>query len=236
MLVASTFWQHLMPLIVMFLYLLPLIPKNLHSLLFYLVCCMQLTSIRLSSRTCSQCTLFLSESAFLVLTLNPQFIKLIAVMFRTPCLTHFLYSDSKLHLQIYVEVERARLSRILAQIFEEQGRISEAATVLQELQVNFCYIIIVGCSAITCYHYVSQIFLKCKDLFVASTVLAVVVCLPVHLSQTGIVSRRLHIGSRKQCHAIAQRLQFSDAKNFFETRTGHPKCQWGGVKSANFDK
>jgi len=46
-------------------------------------------------------------------------------------------------LQIYVEVERARLSRILAEIFEGQGKVSEAATVLQELQVSLflrtCY-------------------------------------------------------------------------------------------------
>lgn len=32
-------------------------------------------------------------------------------------------------------MERARLSRILAQIHEEQGKVADAATVLQELQV-----------------------------------------------------------------------------------------------------
>lgn len=34
-----------------------------------------------------------------------------------------------------MEIERARLTRILASIREEQGNISEAANVLQELQV-----------------------------------------------------------------------------------------------------
>lgn len=38
--------------------------------------------------------------------------------------------------KIYVEVERARLSRILAEIYEEQGKVTDAATVLQELQVE----------------------------------------------------------------------------------------------------
>lgn len=38
--------------------------------------------------------------------------------------------------KIYVENERARLSRILAQIREDQGNIQEAASVLQELQVE----------------------------------------------------------------------------------------------------
>ena len=44
----------------------------------------------------------------------------------------------------------------------------------------------------------------------ASAVLAVVVCLSVCLcvcpSQAGIVSKRLHVGSRKQRHTIAQGL------------------------------
>lgn len=54
--------------------------------------------------------------------------------------------DSKLKLidtlrsvtagKIYVEIERARLSMILAHIREEQGNITEAANVLQELQVE----------------------------------------------------------------------------------------------------
>jgi len=56
----------------------------------------------------------------------------------------------------------------------------------------------------------------------ASTVLAVVVCLSVSLSQAGIVSKWLHIVSRKQCHTIAQGLYFSDAKNIAEIRTRSP--------------
>lgn len=38
--------------------------------------------------------------------------------------------------KIYVEIERARLSRILAHIREGQGNVAEAASVLQELQVE----------------------------------------------------------------------------------------------------
>lgn len=38
--------------------------------------------------------------------------------------------------KIYVEIERARLTKILAQIKENQGKIEEAATILQELQVE----------------------------------------------------------------------------------------------------
>ncbi|KAI7853733.1 PCI domain-containing protein [Circinella umbellata] len=38
--------------------------------------------------------------------------------------------------KIYVEVERARVTRLLAQIREEEGKINEAADILQELQVE----------------------------------------------------------------------------------------------------
>eukprot|EP00493_Phyllostaurus_siculus_P004062 UN04082 len=38
--------------------------------------------------------------------------------------------------KIYVEIERARLTRKLATIKEEQGKIAEAANILQELQVE----------------------------------------------------------------------------------------------------
>lgn len=38
-------------------------------------------------------------------------------------------------LKIYVEIERARLTRILSKMKEDEGNISEAAKVLQELQV-----------------------------------------------------------------------------------------------------
>lgn len=46
-----------------------------------------------------------------------------------------------LHLslyQIYVEVPRARLTMELAKIRESQGKVAEAATILQELQVCVC--------------------------------------------------------------------------------------------------
>jgi len=38
--------------------------------------------------------------------------------------------------QIYVEIERARLTRTLAKLKEEQGAVTEAANILQELQVE----------------------------------------------------------------------------------------------------
>lgn len=38
--------------------------------------------------------------------------------------------------QIYVEVERARLTHKLAQMKEEEGNITEAANIIQELQVE----------------------------------------------------------------------------------------------------
>lgn len=38
--------------------------------------------------------------------------------------------------KIYVEIERARLTRKIAAIKENQGNIDEAATILQELQVE----------------------------------------------------------------------------------------------------
>lgn len=38
--------------------------------------------------------------------------------------------------QIYVEIERARLTKHLAMIKEEAGELKDAAAILQELQVN----------------------------------------------------------------------------------------------------
>lgn len=40
------------------------------------------------------------------------------------------------HVQIYVEVERARLTHKLAKMKEEEGNITEAANIIQELQVE----------------------------------------------------------------------------------------------------
>lgn len=40
-------------------------------------------------------------------------------------------------LQIYVEIERARLTKTLANIKEQSGEIKEASSILQELQVSF---------------------------------------------------------------------------------------------------
>lgn len=38
--------------------------------------------------------------------------------------------------QIYVEIERARLTKTLATIKEQNGEVKEAASILQELQVT----------------------------------------------------------------------------------------------------
>lgn len=38
--------------------------------------------------------------------------------------------------QIYVEIERARLTKTLANIKEQNGDVKEAASILQELQVR----------------------------------------------------------------------------------------------------
>jgi 26S proteasome regulatory subunit N5 len=43
---------------------------------------------------------------------------------------------SSFHVQIYVEVERARLTHKLAKMKEEEGNIIEAANIIQELQVE----------------------------------------------------------------------------------------------------
>jgi 26S proteasome regulatory subunit N5 len=47
-------------------------------------------------------------------------------------------SDSHhiLSVQIYVEVERARLTKMLAQIREEEGKVAEASEILQEVAVE----------------------------------------------------------------------------------------------------
>jgi len=46
------------------------------------------------------------------------------------------FMESYFSVQIYVEVERARLTLDLAKIKEEQGDIAGAATILQDLQVS----------------------------------------------------------------------------------------------------
>jgi len=63
-----------------------------------------------------------------------------------------------------------------------------------------------------------------------SAVFAVVVCLCVCLcvcvcvclTHSGIVSKRLNVGSRKQRHMIAPLFSFSDAKDHGEIRTRSP--------------
>lgn len=45
-------------------------------------------------------------------------------------------TNTNINQQIYVEIERARLTRILSKMKEDEGNIQEAAKVLQELQVS----------------------------------------------------------------------------------------------------
>lgn len=47
----------------------------------------------------------------------------------------YLKADKHIILQIYVEIERARLTRKLAKIKEEEGKVKEAAEILQEVAV-----------------------------------------------------------------------------------------------------
>lgn len=51
----------------------------------------------------------------------------------TICLTNTLNLSTS---QIYVEIERARLTKTLANIKEQNGEVKEAAAILQELQVR----------------------------------------------------------------------------------------------------
>jgi len=48
------------------------------------------------------------------------------------------------------------------------------------------------------------------------------VCLSLCLSQVGVLLNRLNTGTHKQHHAIAQGVQFSDAKDLREIRPGSP--------------
>lgn len=45
-------------------------------------------------------------------------------------------SQVSYNFQIYVEVERARLTHKLAQMKEAEGNVTEAANIIQELQVE----------------------------------------------------------------------------------------------------
>ena len=70
----------------------------------------------------------------------------------------------------------------------------------------------------------------------ASTVLAVIVCLSVGLSQVGVVQKWLNLGSHQQRSTIAQRpqFQFPDVKNLGEIPTTSPPAgapNRGGVGS-----
>jgi len=68
----------------------------------------------------------------------------------------------------------------------------------------------------------------------------VCVCVCVCLSHAGIVSKWLNLGSRKQCHVIAQVVQYSDAKSRWCTTPLPPEiCDQTDpppFKNHNFDK
>lgn len=61
-------------------------------------------------------------------------------------------------MQIYVEIERARLTRKLAQLKEREGNIAEAADVLQEVAVVCVHLYCTGREAwqrkTLCKHFV----------------------------------------------------------------------------------
>ena len=59
----------------------------------------------------------------------------------------------------------------------------------------------------------------------ASAVLAMALCPSVCPLQVGVLLKRLNVGSRKQHHTIAQRLQFSDAKDLREIPPGSPPAE-----------
>ena len=56
------------------------------------------------------------------------------IPFKIPCF--YVCNLTVVHLQIYVEIERARLIKRLAKIKEEQGQIDEAADLMQEVAVS----------------------------------------------------------------------------------------------------
>jgi hypothetical protein len=71
-----------------------------------------------------------------------------------PCKIHcfYVYNLTVVHLQIYVEIERARLIKRLANIKEEQGKIDEAADLMQEVAVSLhCTLELRTCTFI--FHY-----------------------------------------------------------------------------------
>jgi 26S proteasome regulatory subunit N5 len=51
-------------------------------------------------------------------------------------MVYFHHGVFSFYVQIYVEVERARLTHKLAKMKEEEGNIIEAANIIQELQVE----------------------------------------------------------------------------------------------------
>jgi len=57
---------------------------------------------------------------------------------------------------------------------------------------------------------------------VYAVVVCLCVCLSVCLSHSGIVSKRLNVGSRKQRRTIVPWLYFSSAKDRGEIQTGSP--------------
>ena len=84
------------------------------------------------------------------------------IPFKIPCF--YVCNLTVVHLQIYVEIERARLIKRLTKIKEEQGQIDEAADLMQELAVSL------HCTRIEdmYFHIMWQCFCHSLVLFVGS--------------------------------------------------------------------
>jgi len=68
-----------------------------------------------------------------------------------------------------------------------------------------------------CKQFLGILFLR-HDAMLAQYMLWPCVCLSV--CHVGVLLKWLNVGSRKQCHMIAQELLFSDAKDLREIRPG----------------
>jgi len=74
----------------------------------------------------------------------------------------------------------------------------------------------------------------------ASAVYTIIMYLSICLSQIGVLLKRLNVGSRKQCHTIAQGLYSFlmpkiSAKLYWCRLNRGAKCRWGRLKLATFN-
>ena len=73
-----------------------------------------------------------------------------------------------------MEVPRARLTMELAKIRESQGRVAEAATILQELQVGMCVCVCACVCTVYVRVYVQCLYCMCMCMYSVCTVCACV--------------------------------------------------------------